>query len=104
MAFLPVKQYAYEEREKYEEGGVYCFYPFDNKLKKENGEHFGVFKVGISTYIHNRLYSYHTALPAGFHLIAYLRKPTKKERNQPTSNTTKRLRTTYINLLGDHYL
>ena len=78
MAFLPEKQYVYEERERYEEGGVYCFYPFDNALKEVDGEHYGVFKVGISTYIHNRLYSYHTALPAGFHLIAYLRTPTKK--------------------------
>ena len=82
---LPEKNYVYEERKKYEEGGVYCFYPFDNKLKKVNGEHFGVFKVGISTYVHNRLYSYHTALPAGFHLIAYLRKPTKLRKRQATN-------------------
>jgi len=76
---LPEKSYVYEERDKYEDGGIYCFYPFDNKLEKVNGEHFGVFKVGISSKsAHKRLYSYHTALPAGFHLIAYLRKPTKK--------------------------
>ena len=74
---LPEKQYAYEERDRYDLGGVYCFYPFDNALKKVNGEHFGVFKVGISSYTHNRLYSYHTALPAGFHLVAYLKQPTK---------------------------
>jgi hypothetical protein len=81
---LPEKNYVYEERKKYEDGGVYCFYPFDNKLKKVNGEHFGVFKVGISTYVHNRLYSYHTALPAGFHLIAYLRKPKKHRKRVAT--------------------
>jgi hypothetical protein len=87
---LPDKQYAYEERDVYHEGGVYCFYPFDNGLKKEKGEHYGVFKVGISTKTHNRLYSYHTALPAGFYLIAYLQNPTKKR--QPGSGDSEYFR------------
>ena len=65
----------YREREQVEGGGIYCFYPFDNKPDEYCK---GVFKIGMAISFQHRTGNYHTYLPQGVWTAALLVNPTKK--------------------------
>ena len=52
-------------------GGVYCYYPYDNLDAKK----YGIFKIGMTENFKDRVDHYHTALPAGVYFKAFLENP-----------------------------
>jgi len=61
------------QRDKYGDGGIYAFYPFDSPLVRRKG----VFKVGLALSFDKRLHQYDTGSPAGVYVVAYLKNPLK---------------------------
>jgi len=74
--YIMARPVAYREREEVKGGGIYCFYPFDNKLDEYCK---GVFKIGMAISFQHRTGNYHTYLPQGVYTSALLVNPTKKK-------------------------
>jgi hypothetical protein len=61
-------------------GGIYCFMPFDRLDNKSKA----VFKIGMSMNFSSRAEQYHTYFPLGVYMIAFLENPTQRvTRSQP---------------------
>jgi len=61
------------QRDKYGDGCIYAFYPFDSPLVRRKG----VFKIGLALSFDKRLHQYDTGSPAGVYVVAYLKNPLK---------------------------
>jgi len=61
------------QRDKYGDGGIYAFYPFDSPLVRRKG----VFKIGFALNFDTRLHQYDTGSPTGVYVVAYLKNPLK---------------------------
>lgn len=87
--------------ENLDDGGIYCFFPFEHLDKKNKG----IFKIGnTEKNFQTRLAQYHTYYTSGVYVIAFIKIKNKKNHPLPTNfkSILNQVESYVIKLIQDH--